>query len=206
MTKYDGSLQLGNETTPLMKTLLARRSVRKYQAAPATPAQVRYIEECVRAFCTRMTFESPRMVVVGRGEGYEQVVAAATSGLLGKINPWLMVTKASHLILCGTVYPSDVDRSKTERAIAEASMAMQVAVLAATEVGLGTCWMAGIHHERVERAYPMPDGAALIAISSLGTGPSRLGLSWDAMAYHLVSKRRKPIGELWMRDGWKEIA
>ncbi|MDZ4063420.1 MAG: nitroreductase family protein, partial [Coriobacteriia bacterium] len=110
-------------------------------------------------------------------------------------------TKASHLVLCGAVYP-DLEPRSIERAIAESAMTMQVAVLAATELGLGTCWMAGIHHERVETAYPMPDGARLVAISTLGSGPERMRLSWDTVAYHLVSKRRKPLHRLWMREGW----
>lgn len=206
MTKNDGSLQLDSAATPLMQTLLERRSVRKYEAAAATADQLHYIGECIDAFRARTGFESPRIVIVERGGGFETVVAAATSGVVGKINPWLSFTKASHLILCGTVYPEGGDRSRTERAIAQASMAMQVAILAATEVGLATCWMAGIHHERIEQAYSMPDGAALIAISTLGTGPSRLSLSWDAVAYHLVSKRRKPLEQLWMREQWREPA
>lgn len=203
MTKLDGALQLGGSPTPLMEILLRRRSVRKYETRPATDEQVRYVERCVSAFQSRMRFDAPRIVVLPRGATYDTVVRAATAGLLGKINPWLTFTKASHLILCGAVYPSEQPRS-IERAIAEASMAMQVAVLAATEVGLATCWMAGIHHDRVESDYPMPDGAKLIAMSTLGTGPSRLRLSWDTVAYHLVSKRRKALNDLWMTERWKE--
>lgn len=203
MTKYDGSLQLDGAPTPLMEVLLRRRSVRKYEARPAAEDQVQYVETCVSVFRDRMRFNAPRIVILPRGTAYDTVVRAATAGLVGKINPWLTFTKASHLILCGTVYPSD-QQPGIERAIAEASMAMQVAVLAATEVGLATCWMAGIHHDRVESDYPMPDGAKLIAMSTLGTGPSRLRLSWDAVAYHLVSKRRKALDELWMNEQWTE--
>ncbi len=201
MTKIDGSLQFKGKPTPLMQVLLRRRSVRKYEAKSATPDQVRYVEGSASEFARRMAFTSPRVVVLPRGEQLDAVVAGATSGVLGKINPWLVYTKASHLVLCGAVYP-DPKPGSIERAIAESAMTMQVAVLAATEVGLGTCWMAGIHHERVEMAYSMPDGARLVAISTLGSGPERMRLSWDAVAYHLVSKRRKPMHRLWMQEGW----
>lgn len=204
--KRDGSLHLDGTTTPLMRLLLRRRSVRKYDSRPATQAQVDYVEGCVRAFCKRMGFTSPRITIVGRGEAFDAVVRGATSGLLGKINPWLPFTKASHLVLCSTVYPSDGSRGGTERAIAEASMAMQVAVLAATEQGLSTCWMAGIDHERVERAHELPDGSTLIAISTLGFGPKRMRVSWDTVAYHLVSKRRRPLAHLRMAERWEQDA
>lgn len=203
MSKHDGLLQVDGAPTPLMRVLLSRRSVRKYEAQPASEDQVRYILDCESAFRNRVGFTSPRILVVARGDGGEQVIRAATKGVLGKINPWLPFTKATHLLLCCAVYPEGRQRRGVERAIAEASMTMEVAVLAATEVGLGTCWMAGIDHERVEAAFPMPDGARLIAISTLGTAPSRLRLSWDAVAYHLVSKRRKPMEQLWMSERWK---
>ncbi len=93
-------------------------------------------------------------------------------------------------------------RAGVERAVKEASMAMQVAVLAATEVGLATCWLAGINHERIEKAYQMPDGARLVAISPLGVPTRKKGLSWDSVTFHLISKRRMPLEKIWMREQW----
>ena len=204
--KHDGSLNIDGSTTPLMQLLLQRRSVRKYRSQAATDEQVTYVEKCVRAFCERMGFMSPRITIVGRGKAFDEVVRGATSGLVGKINPWLPFTQASHLMLCATVYPSDGNRGGTERAIAEASMTMQVAVLAATEVGLATCWMAGIDHEAVERTHQLADGSSLMAISTLGFGPKRMRLSWDTVAYHLVSKRRRPLADLRMAERWEQRA
>jgi nitroreductase len=200
MRKDDGSLSLGGEVTPLMEVLLRRRSVRKYTPGAATEEQVAYVMACVQAFIGRVGFAAPRLRVVD-GEERRAVVDAATKGLVGKVNPWLPFTRAEHLILCGAVYGDD--RASRERAIKEAAMAMQVAILAATELGLGTCWMAGINHERVELAHPMPDGAKLVAISTLGLPPARRGLSWDALAYHTVSKRRKPLDALRMPERWR---
>lgn len=200
MRKDDGSLNLGGEVTPLMQVLLRRRSVRKYAPGAATDEQVAYMMACVQTFVSRAGFTAPRMQVV-HGEERRQVINAATRGLVGKVNPWLPSTRAEHLILCGAVYGDD--RASRERAIKEAAMAMQVAILAAAELGLGTCWMAGINHERVELAYPMPDGAKVVAISTLGLPPARKGLSWDALSFHLVSKRRKPLDALRMPERWR---
>jgi len=203
MSKDDGTLNLRGEVTPLMELLLRRRSVRKYAEGQATPEQVRYILDCVETFTGSAGFDAPRIRIV---EGTERlaVIRAATRGIVGKINPWLPRTRARHLILCGAVYPPepDTDRPAVERAIKQAAMAMQVALLAAAEHGLGTCWMAGISHDSVELAYPMPDGARLAAISPLGLRPARMALSWDLLSYHLVSKRRKPLERLWSAERW----
>ncbi|MBN1945457.1 MAG: nitroreductase family protein [Bradymonadales bacterium] len=205
MRKDDGSLNLKGEVTPLMQVLLKRRSVRKYGEGAASDDQVAHILECVDRFRQVAGFERSRIVILGDEPRFKAVIKAAMAGLVGKMNPWLALTRARHLILAGAVYPPDGDRAETELAIKQAAMTMQVAILAATEVGLATCWMAGINHDRVELEYPLADGARLIAISALGLPPRRIGVSWDAMMYHLVSKRRKPLEEIWMEERWSDL-
>ncbi|HNS98612.1 MAG TPA: nitroreductase family protein [Polyangiaceae bacterium] len=201
--KDNGSLAGEDGTTsPLSRLFLTRRSVRKYEKGAASQQQVAYVEHCARSFASAMGFRSARLHVVGQGEQRDAIVRAAVSGVIGKVNPWLPFSHARHLILCGAVLPDDASRNHVQRAIKEASMVMQVALLAATEQGLGTCWMAGIHHDRVESTFPMPDGARLIAMSPLGLPPARLTLSWDTLSHYLVSKRRKPLEQLWMHERW----
>lgn len=200
MSKNDGSLNLRGEVTPLMQLLLRRRSCRKYAEGTATPEQVAAILDCVQAFQQRCGLRTPRIEIVG-GEERAGVVKAAMKGVVGAVNPWLAFTRAPHLILCSAVCPPD--GAGHDHAIKEAAMAMQVAVLAATELGLATCWMAGINHERVEQLCPRPDGAELVAISPLGLPRERLGLSWDALMFHMFSKRRKALDELWMAERWR---
>ena len=202
MSKYDGSLHLDGRVTPLMELMLWRRSVRKYAEGRATDEQVAHILGCVDRFIERCGFTAPRISVL-EGEARDAVVSAATHGVIGKVNPWLPRTKAQHLILCGAVYPEDAsNENAVERAIKEAAMAMQVALLAAAELELGTCWMAGISHDSVESAHPLPDGARLVAISPLGRRPAKMGISWDALSYHLVSKRRRSLESLSMSERW----
>ena len=202
MKKQDGSLHVDGKVTPLMELLLRRRSARKYAPGRATDEQVGHVLACARAFQERQGFGEPRLAVVD-GEAFHAVVKAAMAGVVGLVNPWLAFTEARHLLLCGAVYPASGERAAAERAIKRAAMTMQVAILAATEAGLASCWMAGINHERVELEHPMPDGARLIAISTLGLPPTRRGLSWDALLYHAVSKRRKPLDRLRMNERWE---
>lgn len=147
----------------LWDVLTRRRSHRRYAPEPASDADVAYVLDCARRFCERCGFEAPRIDVIPRGEGFDEVVRAAASGVLGLVNPWLRRTDASHLMLCAVAYPAD--RRGRERAIEQAAMTMEVAVLAAAERGLATCWMAGINHGRVESVHRLPDGATLIAMS-----------------------------------------
>jgi nitroreductase len=200
MRKDDGTLNVRGEVTPLMQLLIRRRSCRKYASGSATADDVAGVLGCARRFAERCGFDAPRLLVVSGAER-DDVAAAAMKGVIGKVNPWLAFTRAQHVLLCGAVCPPSA--TARERAIKQASMTMQVAILAATELGLGTCWMAGINHERVEHLRTLPDGAALIAISPLGLPPPRMGISWDTLLHHAVSKRRKPLEVLWMAETWR---
>jgi nitroreductase len=199
--KDDGKLQFHGEITPLMQLLLRRRSFRKYEQGRAAPEQVTELLACASAFADRCGFVAPRLVLVSDDE-LARVVSAAMRGLMVTVNPWLPSARAQHLILCGAVWPAQSEPAAIERAIGEAAMTMQVALLAATELGLATCWMAGIDHAAVEKAFPLPDGASLVAMSPLGLPPAKKGL-WDAALFHLASKRRKPLEALWMQEQWR---
>jgi len=203
MSKIDGSLSLGGKVTPFMEVLLRRRSYRKYADDPAPDEAVSYVLGCAQRFQERCGFAAPRISAVPRGPEFDRIVRAATSGLVGMVNPWLGSTKASHLLLCAVVYPEERRDLHLAIAIEQAAMTMQVAVLAAAEAGCATCWMAGINFERIEEAHQLDGGARLIAMSPLGRPPARSGLSWDNLTHHLVSKRRRPLEELWMLEVWR---
>ncbi|MFW5878613.1 MAG: nitroreductase family protein [Myxococcota bacterium] len=200
--KDDGAFSREGGPSPLQRILLARRSHRKFGEGQATEEQIGRMMDAVALLMEKAGLRSARLEILGPGPERRAVIKGAMRGLLGKINPWLPFAKAGHMILCGAVYPPGEERRGVERAVAEAAMAMQMAVLAATEQGLATCWLAGIHHEGIEEAYSMKDGAKVVAISPLGLPAARMGISWDAVAHHLVSKKRKPLDEIWMNERW----
>jgi nitroreductase len=204
MLRQDAFKSIAAGTSPLMQLFAARRSVRKYDTGRASAEQITYIEAVVARFRQRCALDAARIVVVDQETEFTAIVKAAMGGVVGKVNPWLLSTKARQLLLCGAIYADDDERVVRERALKQAAMAMQIAILAATEVGLATCWMAGINHRRIELSYPMPDAARLVAISALGIKPARSGLSWDAAVYNVLSKRRRPLEAIWLSERWQE--
>jgi len=204
MLRQDAFKSIPAGATPLMQLFAARRSVRKYDAGRASAEQIAYLEAVVARFRQRCALDAARIVVVDQDTEFAAIVKAALGGVVGKVNPWLPSTKARQLLLCGAIYADDDVRAVRERALKQAAMAMQIAILAATEVGLATCWMAGINHQRIELSYPLPDAARLVAISTLGIKPARSGLSWDTAVYNLLSKRRRPLEAIWLPERWQE--
>lgn len=184
-----------------MEVMRRRRSHRRYAPDPVSEAAIAHVLDCAERFQARCGFHAPVLEVIPRGPEFDTVTRAAATGIVGLVNPWLPATRASHLLLCSTVYPDD--ERHIPRAIEEAAMTMQVAVLAAAESGLATCWMAGINHERIEGVHRLADGAVLVAMSPLGLPSTRAGLSWDGVARQVLSKRRKPLDTLWSAETWR---
>lgn len=201
--KDDGTLALDGTVTPIMRLLLQRRSHRKHGPGPVDPVRIQHVLVPVLAFLQGVRFASPRIEILDEGPAFDRVLAAATGGLIGRLNPWLRFTEARHLLLCGTVYPADHDVAGVELALKQAAMAMEVAVLAATAAGLATCWLTAIDHAAVETARPLPDGARLVAISPLGWPAPDASFSLDAVVHQLVSRHRRPLETLWTPELWR---
>jgi nitroreductase len=74
-------------------------------------------------------------------------------------------------------------------------MMMESVVLAAAEMGLGTCWMAGFNPAAITRALQLPPEWRPIIVSPLGypTSKGRLEMVSRTVAQ---SDRRKPLDKV----------
>ena len=177
----------------LMDLIKTRRSYRKYADLPVESEKLEALKttcaEAAHAFGSGAT----RFVFVQDPRARRRFIRAATSGLYGKINPWMYLTKAPYFVaLVG--YPNRAKRhGDREMYLAEASMAMECLMLAAASLGLATCWMAGYGERALSRALNIPNDARIIAITPVGYPPERAGVSMDSVTRLAVSKRRKPL-------------
>ena len=199
--KNDGNLGYKGDVTPLQKIMLARRSVRKYEEGGVTADHVKSLYAVHDAFCEKMGFKASRIYIEFEKQARDGVVSAACSGFMGKGNPWIPLTRAQAVIVlaCNTASAPEIGDRKL--ALAQAAMAMEVVLLEATELGLGTCWIAAINHKAIEKALSLPEGTTVMAISTLGKPAKGISiLSWDGMTYHLLSKKRKDLSQILFTD------
>jgi hypothetical protein len=199
--KYDGNLGYKGAVTPLQRIMLARRSVRRYEEGGVMADHVKALLETHGAFCRKMGFSASRIYIEHEKRDRDRVMAAACSGLAGKGNPWLPITKAQAVMVlaCETASAPVIGDRKV--ALAQAAMAMEAVLLKATELGLGTCWLAAINHAAIEKALMLPAGTYAIAMSTLGKPAQGISiLSWDGMTYHLLSKKRKSLSQILFND------
>ena len=67
----------------------------------------------------------------------------------------------------------------------DVTIAMDHLILAATELGLGTCWIAAFDPEAAREVLGLPEGVEPVAFTPLGYA-----------ADHPETKRRKPLSDL----------
>ena len=144
----------------VMEAILSRRSIRKYDSRPIEQEKLDKVTEAFR--------QSPS---AGNGQNWKLYVVK-TQELREKIRKVCMrepsfVTEAPvMLIFCGTNQTVMTNSQRLDSV--DVSIGTTMAILAAWEQGLGTCWMASYKQDDMQSALGLPDGTSIVAITPLG--------------------------------------
>ena len=180
-----------------MDVVRLRRSVRVYVDRPIPMDVLDNLGNTVQAAATAWNISNARIIIVREPNEVRRLRRAVFSGFAGKINPWILTTRAQAFIAaCGYPHPS-VSGDDRALYLASASMLMEVIVLAAAESGLGTCWLGGFGEAAVRKALSVRDDLRVVAVSPLGYPAERIqNESEGYMKENRAALRRKGIDEL----------
>jgi nitroreductase len=137
-----------NET---MKTMWERRSVRTYKPEPIPEEDLNLILEAARRAPTGGNRQKWRMVVI-RDPRLRARTAEACSG-----QTWIA---QAPVILCMVALPGE---GKVNGAIV-----LDHAILAATSLGYGTCWIGAYDAHAVKTALKIPEGHTIVNLTPVG--------------------------------------
>jgi nitroreductase len=158
-----------NET---LETMWRRQSVRKYRGDPIPDEHVQLILEAARRAPTGANRQNWRMVVV-TDPALRQRTAEACNGQM-----WMA---DAPLILCLVTLPGE---GKVNGAIV-----LDHAILAATSLGYGTCWIGAYSGEKVKAVLKIPEDHGIVCLTPVG------------LAAEAPNPRsRKPPAELFMGE------
>ena len=143
-----------NET---LKTMWTRRSIRRYRPDPIPEEDLHLILEAARRAPTGGNRQLWRMVVVTDPE-LRRKTADACNGQM-----WMA---DAPVILCVAIPPG---QGKVNGAIV-----LDHAILAATSLGYGTCWIGAFQADEVERLMNAPRGMRAVMLVPMGY-PAREG-------------------------------
>lgn len=148
----------------LFETIQARQSVRAYQTTAVEPAKLNAILTAANQAPSAGNLQAYQIHVV-RDEKLKQALAKAA------LDQAFVAQAPIVLVFCADPARSDGRygaRGKELYCVQDATIAAAYAQLAATALGLATCWVGAFDEKPVARAMHLPPGQRPIAIFPLG--------------------------------------
>ncbi len=168
------------------RSLIANRySCRAYRGQPVPPAA---LDACIEAFVLAPTAANrqPLGLVIIETEGRSEELARVYRPAWFHSQPPLV------LAVCADMKAAWRRSSDGQSyAMVDAAIAMDHLILAATEQGLGTCWIAAFDPAAAREVLGLPEGIVPVALTPLGYPADKAR-----------PKLRKPAAELVHRDRW----
>ena len=167
----------------VFEAIRSRYSVRGYKPDPVDDEALQQVLEAARQAPTAANRQPFRIVVI-HTEGREEEMRRFYA------RPWMA---QAPLVLVVVVVPSEAWRRGDGKVYYEvdATIALDHLVLAATALGLGTCWVADFDPAAVREVLGLPDDVEPIALTPLGY-PDRDRAATD----------RRPLDELVRYERW----
>lgn len=158
-----------NET---LQTMFKRKSIRRYKADPIPDEHLNLILEAARRAPTGGNRQNWRIVVV-TDRGLREKTAEAC-------NDQMWIADAP-VILCLVTLAGEGQVNGT--------IVLDHAILAATSLGYGTCWIGACDREQVKEVLGIPEDHGVTNLTPVGVP-----------AEERATRGRKPPAELFMRD------
>jgi nitroreductase len=166
-----------------LETIATRHSVRGYRPDPVDDEILARLLEAARQAPTAANRQPFRLIVL-HTRGREEEIGR----IYGR--PWFV---QAPLVIGVVAVPGEAWRRMDDKPYDEvdATIAMDHLVLAATALGLGTCWIAAFDPDAAREVFGLPDEVELVALTPLGypaKDPAKTG--------------RRPLEELVRYERW----
>jgi nitroreductase len=162
-----------------------RRSIRLYEKKPVEKKKLHRILEAGRLAPSASNRQPWRFIVVTDDKVKEKLRAAYDK-------EWFV---SAPVIIIGCAVPEEawMRIDGQEYWMVDVAIAMQNMILTATELGLGTCWIADFSDEKaIQKALNLPSNIRVVAMTPLGH---------PAEEKHPV-RDRKPLTEILHHEHW----
>ena len=151
---------MGGEKMDYFEVVQQRHSVRSYKPDPVEPEKLQRILECARLAPTAANRQAYKVVVVAT-EGNKAILQHIYR------NAWFV--QAPYLLcVCSVPGKCWVRNDKKNYSDVDAAIVMDHMILAATALGLGTCWVAAFDVDAARAILKLDDAWEPIVFTPLG--------------------------------------
>ncbi|MFQ6016131.1 MAG: nitroreductase family protein [Anaerolineae bacterium] len=165
------------------KLIETRYSVRAYKSEPVEDEMLQQVLQAARLAPTAANWQPFQLIVIH--------TAGREAELKRIYNRDWFVQAPLVICACGIPARAWVRKDGKNYNDVDVAIAMDHLILAATNLGLGTCWIAAFDVTATREVLHLPDGVEPIAFTPLGYPADRPG-----------SKKRKALSELVRYESW----
>lgn len=180
------------------ETVAARHSVRNYRPDPVPEELIIRCLEAARVAPSWRNGQCWRFIVVQDRTTIERLAGQRMYGY--PINLWL---RSAPVVIVACADPTESGRhGDLPYWAVDTAIALEHLVLAATALGLGTCWIGGFDEENVRRLLAIPANIRVVAYTPLGYPAEAEGLMGRVTKAVARSHSRKPLDKIVFREQW----
>ena len=171
-----------------------RTSVREFSTKPVDSEKVTYVLECARRAPSWMNKQCWRFIVIRDKDVIQEIARTSV------INRWLKNAPVV-VVACADPLESGKQGDK-EYYLVDTAIAFSHLILAATDAGLGACWVAGFNEEKVKQILEIPRRIRIVALTPLGYPMERKGVVAQITGALLKPQKRKSLEEIVHHEHW----
>ncbi len=179
------------EFTDVIKT---RTSIRSYNDQEVEDDKITYILECAQAAPSLMNQQCWRFIAV---KNKETIHALSKTTV---INRWLKNAPVI-IVACGEPNESGTNNNIDYYTV-DVAIATEHLILAATNVGLGTCWIGGFNEEKIKEILGIPKRIRVVALTPLGYPAEKKGITNRITKTITRGTKRKSLSEIVRYEKW----
>ena len=186
------------EPMDFFEVVAARHSVRAYRPDPVPDESILRCLEAARSAPSWRNGQCWRFIVVRDKATIDHLAGQRVYGY--PINAWLKAAPVM-VVACAEPRESGQHEGLPYWAV-NTAIALEHLVLAATALGLGTCWIGGFSEEAVRVLLDVPDRIRVVAYTPLGYPAETVGLIGRVTKLAARSHSRKPLEKIVFHDRW----
>lgn len=166
-----------------LQLVRTRYSVRAYKPDPVGEDELNQVLEAARLAPTAGNTQSFQLIVI-KTQGREEELRRIYD------RDWFV---GAPMVICACGIPGEawIRDDKKNYAVVDVAIVMDHLILAATDLGLGTCWVAAFNEQATREILGLPEEVEPIVFTPLGYP-----------ADQPEPKERKPLEELVRYDRW----
>lgn len=175
-----------------------RKSIRKYANRPVEHEKLERILTAAQLAPSWRNGQCWKFIVVTDPMKKQALIRCTTL-----FNQSWMGSEYAIIVACGDPRRSG-SRNNQPYYMVDVAIAMEHLVLAATDLGLGTCWIGGFEESKVKELLHIPDEYRVVAMTPLGYPAESEGIVGKITKSLIGSYNRKPLSAIYSMNQWSE--